>query len=169
MTILVVGILLAAIVMFMTFSTRSFTAMYNYVELDDHNRLAMDQLTRDIRQCKRVVTCNPHELIVLDDDDLPLAYTFHPDREIPGYGRGVLVRVKNNGVEKVMLKGCDRLNFQVGQRNAINGSYEIFPAATAASAKVVNVSWLCSRTIFGRKENTESVQTARIVIRKQGT
>jgi len=34
---------------------------------------------------------------------------------------------------------------------------------------VINVFCMCSRTIFGYKEDSESVQTARIVIRKQGT
>jgi hypothetical protein len=32
-------------------------------------------------------------------------------------------------------------------------------------AKLVDVSWLCSRKILGRKVNTESVQTAKIVMR----
>jgi hypothetical protein len=48
------------------------------------------------------------------------------------------------------------------------GSYDVYPAASAATAKVVNVSWICSRQIMNGMENTESVQTARIVIRKQG-
>ena len=51
----------------------------------------------------------------------------------------------------------------------IGGSYDVYPAGTIATAKVIDVSWVCSRTLFGRKENTESVQTARIVIRKQGS
>ena len=34
-----------------------------------------------------------------------------------------------------------------------------------AICKLVSVSWRCSRTILGQKVNTESVQTAKIVIR----
>jgi hypothetical protein len=34
---------------------------------------------------------------------------------------------------------------------------------------VVDVTWKCSRTILGVQANTEAVQTAKIVIRKQGT
>ena len=41
-------------------------------------------------------------------------------------------------------------------------------SATVATAKVIDLSWVCSRSILGQKANTESVQTARIVIRKQG-
>ena len=33
------------------------------------------------------------------------------------------------------------------------------------TAKLIDVSWKCSRKIMGEKLNTESVQTAKIVIR----
>ena len=35
------------------------------------------------------------------------------------------------------------------------------------NCKLIAVSWVCSRTILGSKMNTESVQTAKIIIRKQ--
>jgi hypothetical protein len=73
-----------------------------------------------------------------------------------------------NGVVKALLSGCDSLSFTIAQRNPVNGSYDVYPAATATTAKVVNVSWNCSRTVLGFKANTENVQTARIVIRRQG-
>ena len=41
---------LAALGLFYVFSTHSFATLFNYVDLDDANRIAMDQLTRDIRQ-----------------------------------------------------------------------------------------------------------------------
>ena len=100
----ITSLLVLAICAFTMFSGHSFAALFNYVDLDDANRICMDQLSRDVRQ-----------------------------------------------------------------RNPVGGSYDVYPVATPGTAKVVDVSWLCSRTIFGRKENTESVQTARIVIRKQGT
>lgn len=157
----VITILLLTLVMFMVFSTRSFTTMYNYVELDDVNRIAMDQLTRDIRGCNRVTACSPSQLVMEDSDMGVLSYTYDPAQR-------TLTR-NQNGATRVLLRQCDRVNFEICQRNTMTGSYDVYPAASAASAKVVNVAWLCSRTIFGRKENTESVQTARIVIRKQGT
>ena len=157
----IITMLLLTLVMFMVFSTRSFTTMFNYVELDDVNRIAMDQLTRDIRQCNGVTACSPSQLVMQDYDNFPLTYTYDPAAR-------TLTRNKN-GATRVILRQCDRMNFEICQRNTMSGSYDVYPAASPASAKVVNVAWLCSRTIFGRKENTESVQTARIVIRKQGT
>jgi len=49
------------------------------------------------------------------------------------------------------------------------GKFGVYLAATPATAKVVDVTWVCSRTVLGRRQNTENVQSARIVIRKQGT
>ena len=38
---------------------------------------------------------------------------------------------------------------------------------TATGAKLIKLNWTCSRTILGQAVNTESVQTAKIVMRKQ--
>jgi len=157
----ITAMLMLAICSISLFSGRSFAALFNYVDLDDSNRIAMDQLTRDLRQANRVTAATANSLTLEDSDGSALSYNYSSS------GR-TLTRVKN-GVSKVLLHDCDRLNFSLGQRNAVGGSYDVYPAATAATCKVVNVGWSCSRTIFGRAENTESVQTARIVIRKQGT
>ena len=163
-TLISVGITslcLIALASFFLFSTHSFSTLFNYVDLDDANRIAMDQLTRDVRQSNCVKSYSTSTLVLTDSDLADLTYSYDPATRI-------LTRTKN-GESKVILTECDRLAFMIGQRNPINGTYDIYPAATPATAKVVNVSWMCSRTIFGYKEDTESVQTARIVIRKQGT
>jgi len=103
----------------------------------------------------------PPTISLEDSDGVALSYAYDATAR-------TLTRAKS-GVSRILLKQCDRLNFSIGQRNAVGGSYDVYPAATPATCKVVNVSWICSRTIFGIKNNTESVQTARIVIRKQGT
>ena len=156
----IVVLILLALFAFSMFSTRSFATMYNYVDLDDANRIAMDTLTRDVRQCQKVIDCTATRLVLEDYNGLTLGYIYDPDAR-------TLSRT-NLATSKVLLKQCDRVLFKIGQRNTTEGGYDVYAAATPATAKVVNVSWLCSRTLFGRKENTESVQTARIVIRKQG-
>ncbi len=143
------------------FSGRSFAALANYVELDDHNRIAMDQLTRDLRQCNRVTAATSTSLTLEDPDGSTISYNYSSSLR-------TLTRTKS-GVSTVLLRGCDKLTFALGQRNAVGASYDVYAAATPETCKVVNVSWVCTRSIFGNKENSESVQTARIVIRKQGT
>ncbi len=159
----VATILAVGVCGFSMFASRSFAALYNYVDLDDVNRIAIDQLTRDVRQCNRVAYYNTNGvcLVLEEPDGVNISYVYNPSLR-------TLTRTKGSDV-KVLLRECDRLNFSLGQRNTDVGGYDVFPVATTLdTAKVINVSWVCSRTLFGRKENTESVQTARIVIRKQG-
>jgi len=162
----VAGILLMALVSFTMFSSRSFAALFNYVDLDDANRVAMDQLSRDIRQANRVSGFGSTWLTLESTD---------PSSGTPNsiqYAYNSLARNlkrTQNGSIRVVLSECDTLKFDVCQRNPIGGSYDVYPAGDTNTAKVIDVSWVCSRSLFGRKENTESVQTARIVIRKQGT
>ncbi len=161
-------LLVLVVCAFSFYSSRNFVTLSNYVELDDLNRLAIDQLTTDLRQANRVAsyttdaTSNTTNSIVLEDSDgQPLVYSYSP-------GTRTLTRTKGSNT-KVLLTECDFLKFSLGQRNPIGASYDVYPAADQSTAKVVNISWLCSRSIFGIKATTESVQTARIVIRRQGT
>ena len=158
----VISLTMLVIAAISMFSTRSFYALFNYVDLDDMNKRAIDQITRDVRQANRVKLATTTKLVLEDFDGEDLVYEYQAAARV--------VTRSKNGVVRTNLTECDRLNFSLGQRNTVSNSFEVFPVATTPDTiKVVNVSWLCSRTLFGRKENTESVQTARIVIRKQGT
>jgi Tfp pilus assembly protein PilW len=160
----ITALLLVVLASFSEFSGRSFAALLNYAELDDVNRIAMDKITRDVRQAIRVTYASTNRLMLLDADGVStIDYDYSPTQR-------TLKRTKTGEPFRVILTECDRLAFTTGQRNAVGGTYDVYPAAVSAgTVKVVNVSWSCSRTIFGNKANTESVQTARIVIRKQGT
>lgn len=142
-------------------SGRMFASFINYVDLDDANRIAMDTMTRDLRECNRVTSCSATQLVIEDSDGFTITYEFSP-------GAATLTRTKG-GIPRTLLKGCDTLTFHLGTRNPVGGTFEVVPTTDVNLAKVVNVSWNCSRTILGNKANTENVQTARIVIRKQGT
>ena len=67
----------------------------------------------------------------------------------------------------MLLTECDQLSFAIFQRNPSNSVYDYFPTATATNCKMVNVNWTCTRKILGSAVNSESVQTAKIVIRKK--
>jgi hypothetical protein len=65
------------------------------------------------------------------------------------------------------LRGCQDLSFSIFQRNTASGTFDQFPATLTNNAvKLVQLNWTCQRTVFGRL-NTESVQSAKIVIRNQ--
>ncbi|MBN2506528.1 MAG: hypothetical protein JXQ71_07530 [Verrucomicrobia bacterium] len=154
-------LLVLVVCSFAMFSSRNFVVLANYVELDDANRLAVDHLTRDLRQANRLIGATSTVLTLEDTDGFTLEYAYSPTRR-------TLTRTKS-GISKVLLTECDSLTFSLGQRNPVDGSYDVYPAASTDTAKVVNLSWVCSRKVLGVRANTESVQTARIVIRKQGS
>lgn len=156
----VTGLILLALASISMVSGRSFVAFANYVDLDSANRIAMDTLTRDVRECNRVTSFTATRLVIEDAAGFSITFQFSKDRQ-------TLTRTRS-GVSKVLLTGCEALQFNIAQRNPLNGNYDVYPTATASDAKVVNVTWNCSRNILGHRANTENVQTARIVIRRQG-
>ena len=158
----ITSLLMVGLVAFFMFAGQSFAAMFNYSDLDGANRIAMDTLTTDLRQCNKVTACTANNITLQDYDGSTLSYTYDPAAK-------TLVKTRNGASATTLLKGCTSLTFTIAQRNPVGGSYDVYPAATPATAKVVNISWICSRSIFGNSINTEAVQTARIVIRRKGT
>lgn len=150
------GLVLAAVGKLTLFTARSFVAMGNYNDLDRASTFALDTMTRDIRMTRSLSSYATNKLVFVDQDTNTLTYQYFPSsRE--------LHRIKG-GSDKTLLKQCDYLFFEVSQRNPSN-NFSFFPVTTNSTAKLVDVSWRCSRQIFGQKVNTESVQTAKIVIR----
>lgn len=143
------------------YSGRSFASIANYVSLDRASRNALDVMSQQIRQTKRLTSSTTNNLVFEDSDGGTLSFTYYPQSR-------TLQRAKNGVADPTpLLTECDSLQFSIFQRNPIGGSYGVYPTATAATAKLVQMNWICSREIFGTKFNTESVQSAKIVIRKQ--
>src|SRR4051794_2143134 len=69
-------ILTLAVMSFFMLSGRSFSALFNYVDLDDANRVCMDQLSRDIRQANRVTDFGESRLVLEDSDLKSLSYVY---------------------------------------------------------------------------------------------
>ena len=165
--IAVSAIILTALLSFTVYAAKSFAAMENYVDLEQKSQNALDIMTRDIRESQFLIsygtTTLPSGLLVTnvltfqDSDNTPLTFQFT---------NNILVRTKSSEAT-TLLTNVDFLSFQIFQRNPVAGTYDTYPTASATNCKLVSVSWICSRSILGSKLNTESVQTAKIVIRKQ--
>lgn len=155
------SVIAAAIMILMLYSGRSFAAMANYVSLDRSSRNALDVMSKQIRQTNKLTASTSTSLTFEDSDGGTLIFTYDPSAR-------TLTRTKNGVADsKALLTECDALTFSIFQRNPIGGTYNVYPTATATTCKLVQMSWTCSRKIFGIKKNTESVQSAKIVIRKQ--
>jgi hypothetical protein len=93
----------------------------------------------------------------MDSDGTELSYVYTND---------VLMRVKGSA-QTMLLTNVDYLTFQLYQRNPKIGQWAQFDAGDIATCKLISVSWVCSRSLLGTRINTESVQTAKIIIRKE--
>ena len=161
------SVIMSALLSFSVYAARSFAAMTNYIDLEQKSQSALDRMTREVRQTQYLQSYGTtlfnnqtitNSVTFVDTDGLMLTYAFN---------NNALYRIKNN-VYTMMLTNCDFLTFQCFQRNPIAGRYEQYDIATSGTnTKVLSVSWVCSRTILGSRLNTESVQTAKIVIRKE--
>jgi len=171
---------LLALLLTSAFAGRSFFALANYAELETKSRTALDQLSRDIRQMEYLTNfgttaiSSPHTASSTVTNSIALApspgavsntwirYTFNPFTK-------TLTRSSNN-THRVLLEGCDYLNFGLFQRNQISGQFVPIPTTTPAEVKLIEVQWVCSRTMLaevGVRTNSESVQSAKFVIRRQ--
>lgn len=150
------SIVLAAVASLVVFTARSFVALGNYNDLDQASRNALDIISRDIRQVKALTFYKTNHLKFTDKDNLELQFYWDPTAR-------TLSRIKS-GQTNILLEQCDTLRFSTSQRNPTT-NFNFVTNTTLAEAKLIDVSWTCSRQIFQKKANTESVQTAKIVIR----
>ena len=152
-------LIMGAIMYALFFSSRSFVAMGNYMDLNKASLIALDKLTRDIRETSSLQTFATNQLVFLDSNSNQLTFTWNPTSR-------QLTR-SSGGTTDILLSDCDYLSFDIFRRNPTTDGVMGFHSASnnAALCKLVNVGWRCSRTILGAKVNTESVQTAKIVMR----
>ena len=173
------GIIFIAVGMMIFFSGRSYAALANYVDLDNKSRQALDVMTREIRQMDGVVTNGTvtlssgqvvtNQLVLSGKETNGIAYTTTYTYS-PGSANKTLTRVKVGGLNPgttTLLTGCTYLNFRMFNRVPQNAILDGFAAADFATCKVVQIDWVCSRKIFNQSDNTESVQSAKVVIRKK--
>jgi prepilin-type N-terminal cleavage/methylation domain-containing protein len=174
---LMVSVALGCVLVLMTtslwmFSSRSFAAMSNYVDLDAKSRKALDQMSRDIRQATQVAGFQ------MSGTTKWLTVTNAIQGTWATYlwqaATRTLVCQKPGQADQVYLTECDRWDFQPYQRSPqATGNYLFVPATNTAGAydpsicKLVNMTWKCSRTLLGSQRNTESVQTAQVVLRNK--
>jgi hypothetical protein len=154
------------------FGSRSFAALSNYADLDNKSRSALDLMSREIRQATQVTAfqnSGTTKLLTVANamTGTSTTYTWNAAQRM-------LICQKPGQPDQVYLTGCDRWDFQLFQRAPQKGgNYVFFPATNTAgvydlsTSKLINMTWKCSRTVLGNLVNTESVQTAQVVLRNK--
>jgi len=162
------GVVLVAIVSLLLFAGRSSAALVNYVDLDNHSRSALDEMTAEIREAEELSSGNPTRMTFSFKDPAGVKAPWTVTYQYDPNGR-TLVRIQNIPFERrVLLEECDFLQFTFFQRNPSGTGWNLHDITSDISiCKSVQMRWVCSRSIMQQAVNTESVQSARVVIRKK--
>ena len=148
----------------------SFSAMGNCAVLDDQNRLASDQISREFRQATRVLryeTNDEGKELVLTNS--PLGYSINyiwsaQDRTVTCQ--------KSDQPQFTCLKDCDA--WEVAFFQSIPQSSVVVPFLPATNAlgspdldqaRLVKLSWKCSRQVRLTRSKNESEQSLQILLR----
>lgn len=163
------GTLVLSVVLVLTvFAARTFIALGNYSNLDQQSRLGADNMTREMRQATAVVawqqTANARSLTLTNaTQGYVVRYWWDST------SRNLMMRKSNEGADQLVLSGCERWDFALWQRTPQPNLTNVFyPALTPLQCKLVDMTWKCSRAVVSTTLlNTETVQTAQIVLRNQ--
>jgi type II secretory pathway pseudopilin PulG len=164
------SIVMAAVMQTSLFTSRSFVALGNYNDLDQASRNTLDQMTRDIRQAKVFSPqyYNTNFMYFTNLDNSYFGYVWNPETRVVSRVTGTYDAAHhsfNNTQRSDLLTGCQFFSFRIWLRNPTNGFLFPFSAnSSPVDTKLVDVSWRCSRRVLNQF-NTESVQTAKIVLR----
>jgi hypothetical protein len=138
------------------------------VDLDVHSRNAVDIIGRELREATGVVdsqqTNSGSRYLTLTNVTTSSRIRISWSKDA-----GTLVLSKTGQPDQTLLTGCDKWSISLYNRapNINSNTLTFNAAATLSDCKLINMSWKCSRSILGSKINTETVQTAQIVLRNK--
>ena len=166
-------LVLAAVGSMSLYGSRTSIAVINYTDLESKSRLALDLISREIRQASAVVgfqTNLPVKSMTLTNEDEAAQITLTYDSTAR-----IVTLQKTGQTTSTNLTECDRWDFGFYQRTPLITSTGVvfYPATNGAGAldlnvcKLISLSWKCSRLVAAQKLNTESVQAAQIVLRNK--
>ena len=168
-SVFLAGIVLTMVMLLFMFGLRSFAAMGNYAELNGQSRHALDVMSKEIRQSSHVLGAQSNGdarwLIVANTNVVPAVTNIYSWAQ----GTGVMRWDRMQGGRHTIvtnLTSCDMWDFTMCIRSP--DAKGVFPTTQDPSrCKLINMSWKCTRSILGKKVNSESVLTAEIVLRNK--
>ena len=143
--------------------SRSLIAISNYYQLDASSRNTLDVMSRDIRNGSDVTSFSTTNFTMtgVNAQGTPYSFTYNWD----GSNLWRSFSISTTNYTYLMLSNCNYLEFSNYSRVPSNNFTFYAVSGTNYPTKLISVSWKCSRSILGAKLNTESVQTAKIVVR----
>ena len=153
----VAGLVVTVIALLSCFTGRSFVAATNYSDMALLSRMALDNMSRTIRQASQVTAYATNSLTVQDSSGNSTTYKLDPNSKS-------LLAI-SGATTNTYLTGCNSLQFSIYQRTPVSNSFSCWNPAYVTNAKLVQVTWSCSRQIFGANVNNEVVESASICLR----
>jgi Prokaryotic N-terminal methylation motif len=155
-----IGVFVIATVMIsFVIMSRCFNAVGNYADLDRQSRNTLDVMARDIRQVGGLTNWTSTNLTFTNIDGAILSYTYNSTTGLLTYTNGSI------GQSGVLLSNCTSLTFSIFQRTPTNGPICFYTASNAFSAKGILMSFTCLRTNYLGLTDSESVETASVIMR----
>ena len=149
------------------YASRSFASMGNYRDLESRSRIALDKMSRDIRQADKLTNYSSTFLGFQTTDPItgvqsPLTFTYNTTTKKVTQVFGTETNV--------MMTNVTYFKFDLFQRNpsATNGGDLVALISTNQPdlAKAIDFTWISTDTNYGRVYNSQDVQSARVVVRK---
>ena len=140
--------------------SHSFAALGNYVSMDQASRQALDQMTRDIRRAKDLISFSTNQIVFNYHGTTNLVYAWNPStRQLTQWKTG-------DSKTNVLLSDCDSLKFSL-YRSAPSVGGAFTETTMVSQGKSITVNWKCSRSVLGKRLTSEDMQQALIVIRNK--
>lgn len=164
------SIVLVVIGLLSMYGLRSFLVMGNCAALDDQNRLVADRVSRDLRDASKVLEYQADAdgarlLVTNNAEGITVEYLWSADTR-------TLICRKTDEPQSTLLTECDAWQAAFFQNLPQPSVTHPFTPATNAMgatdytlARVVNVSWTCSRPLAGGSLKTDAAQALRVVLR----
>ncbi len=146
-------LLVATLSVTYVFYLKSFASLENYMNLNSESQLALNRMTKEIRQADLLSSYSVNKLTFLVDGK-SVSYSYDPAQQ-------TLTRTSGSDNDE-MLFICTYWTNNIYDRNE-----NLLTAATATNCKVVQLTWICARAVLGHTNNTVDVQSSKVVIRKQ--
>ncbi len=159
------SILLTAAGTLSVYGARTFAAIGSYADVDAKGRNALDVLSSKVRGASAVLACQsnlPVKSLVLTNSAAQITITLTWDSD----SRAFMLDETGQST-RTLLTDCDGWDFALYTRAPSVSSTNIAfnPAATLGDCRLIDMSWMCSRSVPGEKITAESVETARVALR----
>jgi type II secretory pathway pseudopilin PulG len=150
-------LMLAVMLTAVLYGARAFVAMDNYLVMDQKSEQALDYLSREIREADHLTAFASNNISFVDNTGTTVQYQYDSNSQ-------TLDRI-SGGVTNKYLTGCDSLTFSIYQRTPMSNTFEPFSTISYTNAKLIEINWHCSQAIQSATANSESSQSAKVVIR----